>query len=70
MDNSGDKVHEFNSNQYEVFRIEAKPSECIETKSVKWKYFACALFINVNISFCKQCVSMFLQRNLFGFASR
>lgn len=47
MENNGDKVSEFNSNQYEVFRTDVKTKSYLETKSVKWKYFVCALFINV-----------------------
>lgn len=48
MENNGDKIFEFNSNKYEVFRTDVK-TDSVETNAVKWKYFACALLINVRI---------------------
>lgn len=50
MESNGDKVTEINSNQYEVFRTDVRTKSYLETKSVKWKFFVCALFINVRHS--------------------
>lgn len=50
METNGDKISDCNSNQYEVFRTDVKTKSYLETKSVKWKYFVCALFINVRYS--------------------
>lgn len=46
MENSVDKVFEFNSNKYEVLRTGVR-IDSVEKNAVKWKYFSCALLINV-----------------------